>query len=267
MPTDPKAIDMPTESQLRVRVQSVIGDEYTVQNFFPHLVKNLNPQLNGMGVVLGVSLAIHDYTQSLPPMFGRLMQVYFKPLVVALIDDEQVKADALECIQQIESEQGRVQQERLAAPERPELSDERKLLLINQAKRIASIFDEYVKDGQNYSEGHRIGGANPFYNQTLDGLYLAFYYSTPNKIWTPWGAWHFASVQSYDMDLDGFMSRLTLREHTPGKNMEWGYQGPVYAILAVDEVELPEPVLPTDKRQYLSYEDANAEWEELFEAR
>lgn len=62
------------------------------------------------------------------------------------------------------------------------------------------------------------------------------------------------------------MSRLTLREHAAGQQFEWGYYGPVYAILAIDGEELPEPVLPTDKRQYLDYKIAKAEWERFFKA-
>lgn len=62
------------------------------------------------------------------------------------------------------------------------------------------------------------------------------------------------------------MSRLTVREYAHGQQFDGVYYGPVYAILAIDGEELPEPVLPTDKRQYLDYDTANAEWKRFFES-
>jgi hypothetical protein len=157
--------------------------------------------------------------------------------------------------------------EQIEVPPRPELSEEEKQALMNYIKRIASIYDEYVDDPHNASEAYREGGANPFYSQTLNGLYLEFYYGHPSMLWTPWGQWYFGAAQSYETDLDGFMSRLKTETHIKEHYAEnKGVIGPVYAILAIDDEELPEPVLPTDKRQYLKYEVAKEEWKRLYGA-
>lgn len=62
------------------------------------------------------------------------------------------------------------------------------------------------------------------------------------------------------------MSRLTVRVHTPEQESDLGVYGPVYAILAIDGQELPEPVLKTDRTQFLDYSTASAEWQQYFEA-
>lgn len=149
---------------------------------------------------------------------------------------------------------------------RPNLSDDDKRGLMSQIKRLAELYDEYTADPYDSSQAYRAGGANPFYSQTLNGLYLEFYYGRPSKVWTPWGAWHFAAAQARRTDIGGFMSRLTLREHIAEHNTPQGTIGPVYAILAIDDVELPEPLLPASYQAYLNYEDAKAEWSRFFGA-
>lgn len=146
-----------------------------------------------------------------------------------------------------------------------DMTDDAKMALMVQIKRLAVIYDEYVTD-KHPSQEYRDGGVNAVYNQTFNGLYLEFYYGHPSKVWTPWGTWHFAAAQSYQTDLEGFMARLTLREHIAEHNTEMGTIGPVYAILAIDGVELPEPLALRSREERLSYEYSNAEWERFFGA-
>lgn len=266
MSTDLKVTDLPDEADMWLRLVSVIDNEHSARDFYPHLLKNAGRQLNGMGVVMAVQLAIADYVRTLPPPMPAVMQMFVKPLVEVLVDDEEVKADALRFIDEVDAKRQQELDNRPPAPPRTELSDDEKMSLMKHIKHLAEVFDEFVDDPYNSSQGYRVGGANPFYSQTLNGLYLEFYYGTPSKVWTPWGYWHFAAAQSYQTDLEGFMSRLTLRDHIEEQHHEWGVYGPVYAILAIDGEELPEPVLPTDKRQYLDYDAANAEWKRFFES-
>lgn len=263
--TDLKVVDLPDESDMWLRLLSVVDNEHSARDFYPHLLQNAGRQLNGMGVVMAIQLAIADYVRTLPPPMPAVMQMFVKPLVEALVDDEEVKADALRFIDDVEAKRQQELDNRPPAPSRPELTDEEKMSLMRRIKRLAEVYDEHIDDPYNSSQAYRAGGANPFYSQTLNGLYLEFYYGSPSKVWTPWGYWHFAAAQSYQTDLEGFMSRLTVREHIAEQNLEWGVYGPVYAILAIDGEELPEPVLPTDKRQYLDYDTANAEWKRFFE--
>lgn len=149
-------------------------------------------------------------------------------------------------------------------PPRPILSDEDKKALVRHIKRLAKVYDKHVKDPWDASHAYRVGGVNPFYHQTGNGLYLEFYYGGPSKVWTPWGEWTFAAAQPYETDLEGFMSRLTVREYIAERTTDMGVFGPVYAILAINGKPLPEPERLTDRRQYLQYEDAKAQWEKFF---
>lgn len=262
--TDLKTIELPDLDEMRRRLETVVLDNHGRQNFVPRLLENAGRQLVGQGVVMMIQLAIYDYTKGMPPIMSAMMQVQVKDLVIALVDDDEVKKDALDMIEQVEKTIEEERNNRPPAPARPDLTDDDKTALMTQIKRLAVVYDEHVTDKYNSSQAYRAGGANPYYNQTLSGLYLEFYYGGPSKVWTPWGEWHFAAAQSYQTDLNGFMSRLTLRDHIAQHNTEQGTIGPIYAILAIDGVELPEPLLPTDRRQYLSYEDSKAEWERYF---
>lgn len=260
---DLKVIAMPARDEMQRRLETVIDAPHAKEHFIPRLLQGAERELVGPEVVTMIQLAIYDYSCG-DPLMGSLMQFYVEDLVDALVDDDTVKQDALDFIERVKAKRQEELDRRPPVPMRPELSDDEKRSLMHHIKQLAAIFDEYTNDPYNSSQGHRVGGVNPFYNQTINGLYLEFYYGTVSKVWTPWGHWHFAAAQSYETDLVGFMSRLTVREHIPEHNTQMGVIGPVYAVLAIDGDDLPEPVLPTDKRQYLEYEDARAQWEQFY---
>lgn len=254
---------LPDATQMWLKLDKFTGaDSRMREKLFPILLQSAGRELAGVGVVTMLHQALYDYTSG-EPMLLPVTQLMIKPLIEVLVDDEQVKADALTFIDEADAH-AKEELGKTVVPPRPELSEEHKVTLMSLIKKLATVYDECTNDPYGTSEGHRKGGANPFYDQTLDGLYLQFSYDTPDKVWTPWGHWSFAAAQRYEIDLDRFMSRLTLEMHIEGKQHDWGYYGPVYAIRAIDGEEVPEGVLPTDKRQYLEYEVANAEWERLF---
>lgn len=115
-------------------------------------------------------------------------------------------------------------------------------------------------------EDWRGESANPFYNQTSRGLFLEIYYSLPNKVWTPWGAWSFGGSGSGGMSAvaERLLVECGAEIHEPRTTSYMGVHGPVYRLRRVCGVELPEAtVRPRD--QYLSYEDAGSEWRALVE--
>lgn len=260
MATDYAVTRLPDALEITERVLDVLDEP----GFACLLAKNGLQQKNGRGVVMMIYLAINDYAEGMPPIMAAMMRMQIKDFVAALVDDEAVKKDAFDVIDRVTTKMEEQENNRPPAPARPDLTDDDKVALMVHIKRLATIFDEHVADKGRLSRGYRVDGANPFYNQTLNGLYLEYYYGTPSKVWTPWGEWHFAVTQLYEIKLDDFMSQLSVREHIPEHNTVQGTIGPVYAILAIDGVELPEPVLPTDKRQYLDRDVAKAEWERFF---
>lgn len=116
-----------------------------------------------------------------------------------------------------------------------------------------------------YMEDRRKEGANPFYNQTADGLYLELYYGMPSSLWTPWGKWRFGGSGSgscWENILPSVLKRFGATLHQPLRTNTMGVFGPVYALHKVDDTPLPDPV-ELDNAAYASYEDSRVAWEEL----
>lgn len=55
-----------------------------------------------------------------------------------------------------------------------------------------------------------------------------------------------------------------MREHDPLRVTESGAYGPVYAILAIDGEELPEPKLLSSRSQFYDYREASAQWQRFY---
>lgn len=262
--TDPKKIQLPDRDDMLRRLKSVSEEKHAVEKLYPLMLKSAGRKLLGQGVVLMVYQAITEYAEG-NAMLAKIWELQAKHLVTALVDDEEVRSDALRLVDDVEGRIASEQDSQPPAPPRPPLSDTDKASLMRQIKRLASIYDEHTTEHEA-SESYRVGGANPFYNQTANGLYLEFYYGSPSEVWTPWGKWHFAAAQSRYVDLEGFMARLTVREEVPEMHKARGTYGPVYALLAIDGEKLPEPQLLTDRQQYFEYEAVLEEWPRLFEA-
>ena len=106
--------------------------------------------------------------------------------------------------------------------------------------------------------------ANPFYNQTADGLYLELYYGMPSSLWTPWGKWNFGGCDdgAWKNILPSLLERFGSTLHQPLRTSKMGQFGPVYALHKVDDMPLPDPI-ELDNAAYASYKDSIAAWEEL----
>jgi len=80
----------------------VAGSQHVQQKFVPFLLNEANTPIDGNGVVMMLELAFEEYAPDLPgiDVFAEL-QKHLKDFVEALIDDEEVKADALAMIEGI----------------------------------------------------------------------------------------------------------------------------------------------------------------------
>lgn len=264
--TQKPLVQLPEYGEMAARLATVNDDPYINERFHPFILKSAGKELYGEGIFLMLHLAIHDYSDGAPPMMAAILQMSIKDYIKALIDDEEIQAATLEHVDRVEADVKRQRDTRPPAPARQELSEDDKSSLMRSIKRLAEVFDECTNDPSRNSDRYRADGVNPFYNQVQTGLYLEFYYGTPSKVWTPWGYWHFGAAQPAETNIDMFMSRLTVREHAEVRHTNQGVIGPVYALLAIDGVALPEPSLLDDQRQFMSFQDANAEWNQLFEA-
>jgi hypothetical protein len=165
---------------------------------------------------------------------------------------------------------------------RPELSDAEKRALMSTIKRIVTIYDELVPVMTQDQRAHRDDGVNPVYHQTTNGLYLLYTYGLPYELWTPWGLWRFgANDRMSQDDIARFESRLSLREYVPSTDEEWatyggvygalvrhadvmGPYGPVYAVLAVEGEELPEPTPVLGRVRHADVDPIIKDWSRHF---
>lgn len=138
-------------------------------------------------------------------------------------------------------------------------------------RKVADIVFEYATSragdrnrDKPWMDDRRKEKANPFRNQTVDGLFLEFYYDRPLSLWTPWGEWHFrgSGSGSWEHILPSLLERFGATLHQPLRTSKMGEFGPVYALHKVDDTPLPDPV-ELDNAAYTSYEDSKAAWEEL----
>ena len=138
-------------------------------------------------------------------------------------------------------------------------------------RKVADTIFDLIKmdtgdpDGYKSSmEDRRKDPANPYYNQTADGLFLEFYYGMPSSLWTPWGEWGFGGSGSgyWDNILPLILEQFGATLHQPLRNSSMGEFGPVYALHKVGDTPLPDPV-ELDNAAYTPYEDSHTAWEEL----
>lgn len=99
-----KTIILPERDDMLRRLLEVEDNPHAQQKFYPILLQSAGQQRNGMGVIMMLQMAIHDYTVGMPSVIAVAMQMLVKPYVEALVDDEEVKADAFKMIDEISAE-------------------------------------------------------------------------------------------------------------------------------------------------------------------
>src|SRR6266571_581699 len=109
------------------------------------------------------------------------------------------------------------------------------LELFVAAHKVADLVHSYQDAGPGqhpWMEDWRNQVPNSQQRQTAAGLMLEMYYSLPNRLWTPWGTWHFGGSGggSWDQATPIILERLGATEHEAGQQTDFGYIGPVYAL-------------------------------------
>ena len=99
-----KTTVLPNADEMLRRLTEVFDDPHAKERLYPIILRSAECELAGIGVVLMLQLAIHDYALGMPPFMGSLLQPYVPRYVEALVDDPDVKADAMAMIEQVNAE-------------------------------------------------------------------------------------------------------------------------------------------------------------------
>ena len=100
-------VNLPDEADMWQRLLNVVSLPFVInpeglaQSFFPHIQQHAGKKASGDEVVLVVELALYDYVATQPPILARIMLEVEMPLIEVLIDDEEVKADALRAVNEL----------------------------------------------------------------------------------------------------------------------------------------------------------------------
>lgn len=87
---------LPERDEMMRRLILVHGDDHVIDGLHPYICSRLAGQeLAGMGVVNAVLIAVHEYSDG-SPILKVLTEDYIPGFIKALVDDEQVRQDALD---------------------------------------------------------------------------------------------------------------------------------------------------------------------------
>lgn len=93
-------VRMPNREEMLRRLVSVSDESHFQERFYPILLRSADRELVAQGIVMMFALAIHDYTQGMPPMMAGLVYMYVPQFIDALVDDKQIASDAKKFLQE-----------------------------------------------------------------------------------------------------------------------------------------------------------------------
>ncbi len=87
-------ITLPDAETIMSRLKAVNDDSHCVQKFYPLLAKNGGQERVPMGIVMMLQLAVHDYTEGMPPMMVAVLNMNMDGYIDALVPDQDAAAEA-----------------------------------------------------------------------------------------------------------------------------------------------------------------------------
>lgn len=89
-----KVITLPNREDMLQRLLEVNDDSHAQERFYPILLQSAGQERVAQGIVMMLALAIHDYTEGLPPMMVNLMYMQAPQFIDVLVDDTEVAEQA-----------------------------------------------------------------------------------------------------------------------------------------------------------------------------
>lgn len=92
-------IQMISPEEITARLNEMAGlDGYMASKLYYRLAKLGGRELYPMGVALGITLALDDATEGLPPMIFMMLRMSYPQIVAAIVLDESLHAEILEAL-------------------------------------------------------------------------------------------------------------------------------------------------------------------------
>ena len=107
MSAELKTTVIPDRETLLSRLRKVEDNAHAIQKFYPELQRKSGSELNGMGIVLTLNLAIHDYCDGMPPVLQVLILMRMHDYIDAMTDDEEIREDAHRFWEEVQEKAGR----------------------------------------------------------------------------------------------------------------------------------------------------------------
>jgi len=276
---DQRVFTLPDQNTMLIRLLNVNDESHLRNNFYPLILKHAGSSKVPAGVVMILTLAIHDYTDGMPAAMSAVLLMQVDDFVDAICGKRN-KAAAERAKEHFHNAKEIVSTKAAAAREtaRPareareaEGMSPEKQTTMNAAKKIADLIFEYATPNhldddrdRPWMDDRRNESPNPYYCQTKSGLFLEFYYGMPSSLWTPLGKYSIggSGSGSWEKFLPEILKRLGATVHTPVRHSNAGEHGPIYALHEIDGEKLPEPIV-CPRTEYLEYDVVKQEWEEF----
>jgi hypothetical protein len=80
-----ESFTLPNKDEMLARLIAVNDNSHLQQKFYPRLLKDAGTVKVPMGVVMMLTLAVHDYTAEMPPMMAGILSMRLPDFIDALI--------------------------------------------------------------------------------------------------------------------------------------------------------------------------------------
>jgi hypothetical protein len=91
---DEGVFTLPNKEEMLARLMKVNSNSHFAEKLYPRLTRSAGREKVPMGVVMMLTLAIHDYMEGLPPMMGALVEKQVPEFIDALIPDPKAAEEA-----------------------------------------------------------------------------------------------------------------------------------------------------------------------------
>jgi len=90
-----KVITLPDAKEIMNRLTKAYDDAYMAERFYPLIAQEAGHELVAKGIVMMLTLKIHDFVASgYPPVMTGILHMYVPQFIDALVDDKDVAEES-----------------------------------------------------------------------------------------------------------------------------------------------------------------------------